>query len=176
MSRAAALVVFLALGCAAVSEEVAEERPDTKPIAGAQMGKGDDPTDDPATGGAAGEGAGAGGAAGAPGNGDVGDEGAECGTKTCAADESCCGGSFCYPAGCTDCCAPPAQPGGGGAGGGGAGGGSAGGGSAGGGSGGSGALCAGQCGSTKAQGPGCYCDTLCIANLDCCPDFFTSCL
>ncbi len=168
------LIAVVTLGCAAgTGEETDTDRlPETTPVSSVGSGSGqeEEPAQNPASGGASNT---------DPAKGDNGDEGAEtgpqCGTKTCASDESCCDDKFCHPMTCTDCCGPPA--GGGGAGG--SAGSGAGGSSGGGGAGGTpppSGQCGGNCGSPEPQGAGCYCDVVCIANLDCCPDFFLYCL
>lgn len=171
-------VAAMTLGCAVgTGEEGGTDRlPETTPVSSVGSGSGqeEEPAESPASGGESGT---------DPTKGDNGDEGTEtgpqCGAKVCSSDEACCDDKFCHPVTCTDCCAPPAGSGGSGGAAGGSGGSGAGGSSGGGGAGGASApsgQCGGKCGSPDPQGAGCYCDLLCIANLDCCPDFFMYCV
>lgn len=171
------LLATLLLGpvaCAVGSEDVDPDKPTPKPVVSQGSGQTEQPVEDDGSWGGKSDDPedGEPGAGGAGGNGDVGDEepdpGFACGSETCVAGESCCNGSFCYPTQCTQCCSA----------------GSGGGGSGGGGSGGSGGgsppppsgMCGGKCGSPLPQSAGCYCDVLCVVNMDCCPDFFLYCI
>lgn len=161
MTKAWLVLSVFALGCAAGSGDDGVSAPDVKPVVGAGE---QEPPDDPGTGGAEGNEPGAGGSAagGAAGSGDNGDEPPASGGAAGAGSGGAPGGG---------------APGGGGSGAGGSGGGApSGGGASGGGGASASGQCGGKCGSTEPQGAGCYCDVLCIANLDCCPDFFAYCL